>query len=64
MWTVQQITFCVEAVISGKSLGYPRIEFCRKFRGQFHKVKKFVITKIIFVITNISNFVFSISTVC
>ena len=26
--------------------------------GQFHEAKKFVITKIIFVITNISNFVF------
>ena len=33
-------------------------------KGQFHKAKKFVITKIIFVITNISDFVFSISTVC
>ena len=33
-------------------------------RGQFHKAKKFVITKIIFVITKISDFVFSISTVC
>ena len=33
-------------------------------RGQFHKTKKFVITKIMFVITNVSNFVFSISTVC
>ena len=30
MWTVQQITLCVEAVISGKSLGYTRIEFCCK----------------------------------
>ena len=33
-------------------------------RGQFHKAEKFVITKIIFVITRISNFVFAISTVC
>ena len=33
-------------------------------RGKFHKTKKFVISKIIFVITNVSNFVFSISTVC
>ena len=32
--------------------------------GQFHKAKKFVITKIIFVITNISYFVLLISTVC
>ena len=36
----------------------------RGLRGQFHKAKKFVITKIIFVNANISNFVFSISTVC
>ena len=27
MWAVQQITFCVEAVISGKSLGLTRMEF-------------------------------------
>ena len=33
-------------------------------RGQYHKAKKFIITKIIFVITNISNFVFSLITVC
>ena len=33
-------------------------------RGQFHKAKKCVITRILFVITNISNFVFSMSTSC
>ena len=33
-------------------------------RGQLHKTKKFVITKKMFAITNVSNFVFSISAVC
>ena len=33
-------------------------------RGQFHKAKKFVITKIIFFIKNVSNFYFTKSTVC
>ena len=33
-------------------------------RGQFHKAKRFVITKIIFVITNVCNFYFTKSTFC
>ena len=45
------------------SMGYfTRHNWVVTIRGQFHKAKKFVITRIIFVITNISNIVFSIST--
>ena len=33
-------------------------------KGQFHKAKRFVITKIVFVITNVCNFYFTKSTFC
>ena len=65
--TSGQVNFVTSPIISQwakNQVPHIPIRGTSPIRGQFHKAKNFVITKIIFVITNISNFVFSISTVC
>ena len=47
---------CRFQVRAGQGESVPIYQRPVSIRGQFHKAKKFVITKIIFVITKISNF--------